>query len=254
MANTGRIVKSQNTGNYTTIPNDVCRSENMTLEEKGLLAYLLSLPSDWVVYRQNLYNNLPDAKNKVDKTFRSLQQKGYIRSIRVHEESTGKFMGWDHIVHDQPENSPKCQISDIGEIRDRRNPKSELSEIGKTASIQRNTYNKEILEQKKDSTAKFKIPDLTEVIDHFSAKGHPEEAERFFNYYESNGWRVGKYQMKNWKAAAANWIKNQERYAVNKKSTNRIGKSDYKAAADQYDFSAFGDTPVGEIFGIGGAR
>lgn len=252
MGNTGRIVKSPNTGNYTTIPNDICQCDEMTLEEKGLLAYLLSLPSDWVVYRQNLYNQLPDARNKVDKTFRSLQQKGYIRSIRVHDQSNGKFMGWDHIVHDQPENSPKCQISDIGEIRNRRNPKSELSEIGETASIQINTYNKETYSTNKHSTARFQKPDLNEVTDHFTTKGHPQEAERFFNYYEANGWKVGRNPMKNWKAAAANWIKNQERYGTNKASAAKINRNDYRAAAAQYDFSAFGDTPAGEIFGIVG--
>ena len=32
------------------------------------------------------------------------------------------------------------------------------------------------------------------------------EADKFFNYYESNGWKVGKNPMKNWKAAAAGWI------------------------------------------------
>ncbi len=33
-----------------------------------------------------------------------------------------------------------------------------------------------------------------------------EGGERFFNYYESNGWRVGKNQMRKWKAAASGWI------------------------------------------------
>lgn len=101
---------------------------------------------------------------------------------------------------------------------------------------------------------KFSAPPIQDVQNLFSEKGLPEEAERFFNYYEANGWKVGRNPMKNWKAAAANWIKNTERYATNQKSTARIAKSDYKAAADQYDFSAFGNTPVGEIFGIGGAR
>lgn len=31
----------------------------------------------------------------------------------------------------------------------------------------------------------------------------------FFDYYESNGWKVGKNQMKNWKAAARGWSKRQ---------------------------------------------
>lgn len=39
--------------------------------------------------------------------------------------------------------------------------------------------------------------------------GCPEtEAETFFNYYESNGWRVGRNPMKSWGGAVANWAKN----------------------------------------------
>jgi hypothetical protein len=34
------------------------------------------------------------------------------------------------------------------------------------------------------------------------------EADKFWNHYQSNGWKVGKNAMKDWKAAAANWMKN----------------------------------------------
>ena len=32
------------------------------------------------------------------------------------------------------------------------------------------------------------------------------EAERFWNFYESKGWLVGKVPMRDWRAAARNWI------------------------------------------------
>ncbi len=38
-------------------------------------------------------------------------------------------------------------------------------------------------------------------------KSSEAEAEKFFNYYESTGWKIGgKAEMKNWQAAARNWI------------------------------------------------
>lgn len=48
---------------------------------------------------------------------------------------------------------------------------------------------------------------------YFQNKGiSPIEAEKFFNYYQSNGWLVGgKSKMKDWKAAARNWILNDKR-------------------------------------------
>ena len=36
--------------------------------------------------------------------------------------------------------------------------------------------------------------------------------EGFFDYYESNGWKVGKNLMKKWDAAARNWSKRQGQY------------------------------------------
>lgn len=56
-------------------------------------------------------------------------------------------------------------------------------------------------------TARFHPPDIAEVKAYFIAKGGTSaQAERFFSYYESNGWRVGKNPMKKWKAAASGWI------------------------------------------------
>nr|WP_321451048.1 hypothetical protein [uncultured Carboxylicivirga sp.] len=57
-------------------------------------------------------------------------------------------------------------------------------------------------------------PPLHHIQIYFQSKGHPiEEAERFFNYYESNGWLVGgRSKMKDWKAAARNWILNTKRF------------------------------------------
>ncbi len=47
-----------------------------------------------------------------------------------------------------------------------------------------------------------------EVVQYFAELGMPEsEAHRFKDYYTSNGWKVGRVQMKDWRAAARNWRK-----------------------------------------------
>ena len=38
------------------------------------------------------------------------------------------------------------------------------------------------------------------------------EATRFFNYYQANGWRVGRHAMADWPAAARNWLLNADRF------------------------------------------
>mgnify|MGYP003674967012 CR=1 FL=1 len=60
---------------------------------------------------------------------------------------------------------------------------------------------------------------LDEVLDAFRELGHEAEGEQFYNYYEANGWIQGKARkpLANWRAAAANWIRNTEKYANEKK-------------------------------------
>lgn len=74
-------------------------------------------------------------------------------------------------------------------------------------------------EQVKESS--MLIPFLEEVRDYFRIQDYPvNEAERFYNYYSSNGWTVGgKARMKNWQAAARNWVMNIARF--NKSGTPR---------------------------------
>ena len=56
---------------------------------------------------------------------------------------------------------------------------------------------------------RFSVPTIQEIRDYIREKGYNVDAERFFNYYESNGWKVGKNPMKSWKAALATWNSNE---------------------------------------------
>lgn len=60
-------------------------------------------------------------------------------------------------------------------------------------------------------------PTLEETQIYFLEKNFPEvEAQRFFNYFESNGWLVGgRTKMKDWKAAARNWMLNAKKFSKN---------------------------------------
>ena len=60
-------------------------------------------------------------------------------------------------------------------------------------------------------------PTLEETQIYFLEKNFTEiEAQRFFNYFESNGWLVGgRTKMKDWKAAARNWMLNAKKFSKN---------------------------------------
>jgi predicted transcriptional regulator len=154
MANTGQIVKSKLTEKYTSISNDILRFYKLSMEERGMISYLLSLPSDWVLYRENLYNSMNDGKTTIDRVFRQLQKKGFIVSIRVHEQATGKFIGWNHVVYAEPV-IPIEKYSDIGNNRDRENPISVNTDLGKSTPIQKKDINtKEIFNTKEKINTK----------------------------------------------------------------------------------------------------
>ena len=71
---------------------------------------------------------------------------------------------------------------------------------GNTTSINNTSIN-----NKRDN----KPTDLEEVKNYFKLKAFDlSEAINFFEYYESNGWKVGKNPMKKWKLAANRWVRN----------------------------------------------
>lgn len=60
-------------------------------------------------------------------------------------------------------------------------------------------------------------PSLQQVQEYFVSQTFPlVEAEKFYNYFQSNGWLVGgKTKMKDWEAAARNWMLNAKKFANN---------------------------------------
>ena len=76
---------------------------------------------------------------------------------------------------------------------------------------------KEVVKKKfREKKESFEIipPKLSDVKLFFVSMGTEEnEAERFFNHFQSNGWLVGgKSKMKNWQASAKNWIMNLQSF------------------------------------------
>lgn len=57
-------------------------------------------------------------------------------------------------------------------------------------------------------TKRFEKPLLEDVKEYYIQRGSTsDQAERFFDYYESKGWKIGTSPMKDWQAAARNWIR-----------------------------------------------
>jgi len=55
---------------------------------------------------------------------------------------------------------------------------------------------------------RFVSPSLDEIKAYCQERKNQIDSQRFFDYYESNGWRVGKNPMKSWQAAVRTWESN----------------------------------------------
>lgn len=63
-------------------------------------------------------------------------------------------------------------------------------------------------EKKNIKKKRFEPPSLEQVRTHVSEKGYAFDPEAFIAHYESNGWKVGRNPMRDWKAACRTWAKN----------------------------------------------
>lgn len=55
---------------------------------------------------------------------------------------------------------------------------------------------------------RFVKPTVEEIANYCAERGNNVDAQKFYDYYESNGWKVGRNSMKDWKAAVRTWERN----------------------------------------------
>lgn len=94
-------------------------------------------------------------------------------------------------VNDSQENVNDSQDTDIDIEEDKEEDKENNS-----------------VSQAKTRTKRFTPPTLEEVKAYCAERKNNVDAQRFVDYYTSNGWLVGKNKMKDWKAAVRTWERN----------------------------------------------
>jgi len=81
---------------------------------------------------------------------------------------------------------------------------------------------------------RFVKPSVDDVRAYCVERNNKIDAEFFINHYESNGWKVGKTKMVDWKAAVRTWEKNE--YDRSKSNQQKSTASDYLSGLK--DFAA----------------
>lgn len=85
------------------------------------------------------------------------------------------------------------------------------------------TTDDKIQASKANNSFSFTKPQFQEVFDYFICQEFEiAEAQKFYNYYESNGWLIGgKTPMADWQAAANNWMNKTEIFNHKPNTTSR---------------------------------
>ena len=98
--------------------------------------------------------------------------------------------------------------------------KIEQQEDSKKTSALQQTYtnnNKNKENKGKNENERFVPPTPTEIFSFFSELGsNLEEPQKFIDHYSSNGWKVGKNPMRDWKATARNWTRRINQFSNQK--------------------------------------
>lgn len=85
---------------------------------------------------------------------------------------------------------------------------------GGTAKIAVNKYNdngfNKLNPNNRKEGVRFQKPTIEDIKVYCIVRKNRVDPVAFYNYYESNGWRVGKNPMKDWKAAVRTWESREE--------------------------------------------
>ena len=100
-------------------------------------------------------------------------------------------------------------------------------------------YIKETLSKEREKK-RFVPPSLDEVTAYCNERNNTVDPAGFIDFYTSNGWRVGKNPMKDWKAAVRSWEQRDRKEAVKQAKKKKPGRFDVLNEAIRKEMAANG--------------
>ncbi len=171
-------------------------------------------------------------------------QKGMQKRWEKDEENSDSK---SDACNDEIANDSKNNICYDSVASDNKNSKSEICNDEITNITVKEKEKEKEKEKDKESVREkplrvFSPPSLEEVKKQVQEKNYTHvDAEYFWNYYESNGWMVGKSKMKKWANSLANW---EYREKTNPKIPNYATHQQSRLESGMHDkgeYSFWGD-------------
>lgn len=77
---------------------------------------------------------------------------------------------------------------------------------------------KQAEEKPKTETKRYAKPTVEEIAAYCAERNNGIDAQNFFDFYESKGWKVGNQAMKDWKAAVRTWEQRKTTFGIKPQS------------------------------------
>lgn len=138
---------------------------------------------------------------------------------------------YDRRISEERKQNKLTQSRNLEEICKKSTPEIEI-ELEKDIEIE-----KEIHSSAKSTTTKrkrFEKPTLSQITQYCLERNNNVNAEQFYDYYESNGWKVGKNAMKDWKACIRTWERNGYDKPIKKKNNKQDTLNDMRDLMNEY--------------------
>ncbi|WP_245890289.1 DnaD domain protein [Rummeliibacillus pycnus] len=92
-----RVAKNTN---YTVMNRTALNDTRLSWKAKGIMAYMLSMPDDWIFYFDELVKHSKDGKASFRAGFNELKECGYVERRPIREGQ--RIKEWETIVHEVP--------------------------------------------------------------------------------------------------------------------------------------------------------
>ena len=137
---------------------------------------------------------------------------------------------YDRRISEERKQNKLTQSRNLEEICKKSTPEIEI-ELEKDIEIE-----KEIDSSASTTTKRkrFEKPTLSQITQYCIERNNNVNAEQFYDYYESNGWKVGKNSMKDWKACVRTWERNGYDRPIKKKNNKQDTLNDMRDLMNEY--------------------
>ena len=137
---------------------------------------------------------------------------------------------YDRRISEERKQNKLTQSRNLEEICKKSTPEIEI-ELEKDIEIEKDINSSASTTTKRK---RFEKPTLSQITQYCLERNNNVNAEQFYDYYESNGWKVGKNAMKDWKACVRTWERNGYDRPIKKKNNKHDALNDMRDLMNEY--------------------